>query len=749
MNSSLANETSSLLQDETSPSTLYDAARITDWNSVLQLSQNSPHLASFRCSDNITPLHHVCTRRCPQPHVVQGLIKAHPPALIVCDEHGWTPLHHASRFKAPKEAIRLLLNLYPEYGQWSARRRDNKGRTPLYYALRYDAPSGVVELLLEYMRREDVLEGDAGNSIMELVWDSWATTLDGKKILGSIGKKLEDFDSLIDTDSKGSWEKRVQYAKALRKGMKGKLKDKWKTANLLLRGAFRFPLENEYEEAEENENDSWLNSYCRKQESSEASTSTRKWRVLHATTAVRCHPTLFKIACAIHPEQAREIDTNDLFSRPNGGSDRRTALHFAAENSSNRDSRESRRILLLILAIYPEAASLANPADGRLPLHYLCKNNSKVQWHNDGLREVHDAYPRAALVEDKMGRTPLHHAASIIASRQNPPSPPPGGNGEAQPVQHDASGSIMYELVRIHPNTATIVDNDGKLPLHVVAMAAETWDSSIQALYEMFPVALRRRTSRKAKAQCPIHLVSSNPIARSSLVNAIVKRDPMGATLVDGEGKLPLHIMCEAGKTLNGGLECVYDAYKKAISTEDTNRGWLPLHFTVTLSGVSVELIRNVLNLYPLAAREVDGNGRTALHLIVETSNDWECIEAVFSAYPAAINVEDSRGKVPLIAAALFICDGGSNTRGDNGSEREGDALLIESLSLQPTTSWDGSSTLQYIQGSSSMMSNTAEEMSQPSRSRARRNNRTLRDTSLSELNVIYNLLRAAPHVLN
>jgi len=277
-------------------------------------------------------------------------------------------------------------------------------------------------------------------------------------------------------------------------------------------------------------------------------------------------------------------------------------------------------------------------------------------------------------------------------------------------------------------------------------------------------VALRRRTTRKAKAQCPIHLVSSNPIARGSLVDAIVKRDPMGASLVDGEGKLPLHIICEVGKTWDGGLELVYDAYKKAISTqEDSNRGWLPLHFIVTLPDVSLELIRMVLNLYPQAAMEVDGKGKTPLHLIVESNKDWECIEAVFSAYPDAINVEDLCGKVPLIAAALFICDGGGDIRGTSGGERERDALSIENLSLEPrlglsleptASSFDGSSKLQCIQGSSSTMSNApihvGNELSPPPQScEAERSNPRSRDTSLSELNVLYNLLRAAPHILS
>merc|ERR1739844_47466 len=193
-----------------------------------------------------------------------------------------------------------------------------------------------------------------------------------------------------------------------------------------------------------------------------------------------------------------------------------------------------------------------------------------------------------------------------------------------------------------------------------------------------------------------------------------------------------------------------------AISiAEDNKRRWLPLHFIVTLPDVSVELIRKVLDLYPQAAREVDGNGKTPLHLIVESNKDWECIEAVFSAYPDAINAEDARGKVPLIAAALFICDGSDDMRSSSASsERERDALVIESLSLEPNaSSFDGSSTLQYIQGSSSTMSNTpihiGNEVLPPQSCDAERSNPRSREQSLSELNVLYNLLRAAPHILS
>ena len=38
----------------------------------------------------------------------------------------------------------------------------------------------------------------------------------------------------------------------------------------------------------------------------------RIWRVLHAVSAIKCHHSLFKLASALHPEQARELDQNDL-----------------------------------------------------------------------------------------------------------------------------------------------------------------------------------------------------------------------------------------------------------------------------------------------------------------------------------------------------------------------------------------------------------------------------------------------------
>jgi hypothetical protein len=38
----------------------------------------------------------------------------------------------------------------------------------------------------------------------------------------------------------------------------------------------------------------------------------RKFRILHAISAIKCHHSLFLMATVHHPEQAFEIDKNDL-----------------------------------------------------------------------------------------------------------------------------------------------------------------------------------------------------------------------------------------------------------------------------------------------------------------------------------------------------------------------------------------------------------------------------------------------------
>ena len=63
-----------------------------------------------------------------------------------------------------------------------------------------------------------------------------------------------------------------------------------------------------------------------------------------------------------------------------------TALHLAA--SAPTCGTESKRAMRQLLMLAPETVSIPNPANDCLPLHYLCDNESKQHWVNDGIHRA-------------------------------------------------------------------------------------------------------------------------------------------------------------------------------------------------------------------------------------------------------------------------------------------------------------------------------------------------------------------------
>ena len=261
-------------------SAMHDAARLKDWSRVLEICKQDPAAASYIGPGGMTALHHVCDKRCPDAEVAEAVIRACPDALTSESAKGWLPLHYAGRFKCQKGVVKALLDVDPEKGKVTVSKPDRQRRTPLFYAVRYDAPVGVVPQLL----RADpsvVLSGDQNlQSPLEVIWNDFAEKIEGRRLLHPfIGDTQntatpEDLQTLLQSPSNAE------------------LLKNWNTANIFLKAAFGFPLSEEEELAD---------------------TSGRKWRILHATAAVDCHFTLFHMARALYPEQAQEMDVDDLY----------------------------------------------------------------------------------------------------------------------------------------------------------------------------------------------------------------------------------------------------------------------------------------------------------------------------------------------------------------------------------------------------------------------------------------------------
>mmetsp|Transcript_5974 Transcript_5974/g.7807 ORF Transcript_5974/g.7807 Transcript_5974/m.7807 type:complete len:192 (+) Transcript_5974:77-652(+) len=75
------------------------------------------------------------------------LVDHWPDALMEKTNYGYSPLHVATRKKAPLEVVAFLIDCHPD----SLKMKTNHGHTPLHLACRSQAPLEVVLLLLERM----------------------------------------------------------------------------------------------------------------------------------------------------------------------------------------------------------------------------------------------------------------------------------------------------------------------------------------------------------------------------------------------------------------------------------------------------------------------------------------------------------------------------------------------------------------------------------------------------------------------
>ena len=623
-----------------SSSLIHDAARITDWDQVLRLCKSNPEYARYTGADGWTALHHACNRRCPRPEVVQALIEAYPDALSTEEEKGWLPLHYACRFKCIKEVVHLLLHSYPEKGKAAVAKKDNQGRQPLYYAIRYDAPPGVVGLLLA-VNPAAVLEGDQNDeSPLALVWDNWAEKLEARRIIHSF--MPGGFPEPKDTTEQ-------QRTELLRNRLERqtKLLKRWRQVNVLLKAAFGFPIEEASWDAMDFS------------ESMDTETN-RKWRVLHAAAAVKCHVSLFLLACALHPEQARELDENDLkySSDPmlSGVSTHQTAMHLAA--SSPVGGEAGKTVVHRLLALYREAAHIQDAVDGSLPFHLIVENKHKMDWANHAAILYH-VYPRAVRVPDHHGRLPLHRACAAITHQERD--------------EEYFETSVIMNVLQNNPGAASHVDNNGCLPFHHLAMNAILWDDEVEAVYNANRGAAQVRASAALENRLPLHMASARKESQASLISRIVQSHPRAASTTDRTGKLPLHLACEAGKDWGEGVSTLCEAYPDGIrQAEDNSRGWLPLHIVAFKADSSRAVVAKMVELYPESVEIPDSEGNYPLHLACDAGKLWKSgVDVIFDQCQGVLSSANNAGLLPFHIVALKYC-------GSDGALEEDEREIAE-----------------------------------------------------------------------
>lgn len=631
------------------PSDIHDAARIFNWRVVGELCETRPEGAAYIGEDGWTALHHACNRRCPDADVVEALIRAYPDALLITEDKGWTPLHYACRFKAPRDVVEHLLTLFPEKGRVGVSQPDRRGRMPLYYAVRYDAPPGVVGLLMDVNASAILEEDQNSDSPLALIWDDAAEKLDGLKDIKYIllgdheGANFDVLNRNIGNlyvelqKSSGHLDRTAKVAEARKRlGRKMQVLKRWKKANAFLKAAFGFPTS---EGGDDEEVFAKL-------------VGERTWKILHATSAIKCHPTLFLFAVCLHPEQAFELDNNDLRKMENvykaecensESPSNLTALHLAAD--SNASGETGKLVLTQLISMNPSAASCVD-SEGSTPLHRISGNKHKPDWYLDGVEDVYLCHKGVITTTDANGRLPLHRAAHAITYFSN--------RLDDETV---IAKSKICNLLGEHAAGASHQDNFGCLPLHLVAQNGEAWDAQVQALYDGNPAAVRVRTGVKMKNRLPLHFAAANEGTHISMIKKLIEYNPQAASQADRNGMLPLHLACKAGHSWDV-ISLIHKAYPAAVEQAAQNKkGEYALHMAAASENSDGKLLSELLKLYPHAATLCDGNGQYPMHLACTSGKVWDDgLSSLFEANANAIRCRDKNDLLPLHIVAFRNC---------------------------------------------------------------------------------------------
>jgi ankyrin repeat protein len=177
---------------------------------------------------------------------------------------------------------------------------------------------------------------------------------------------------------------------------------------------------------------------------------------------------------------------------------------------------------------------------------------------------------------------------------------------------------------------------------------------------------VQARAGNLFKKRLPIHLASTNINSQDSLIQKLNQLHPRGASIPDGDGKLPFHLACEIGKDWEtGGVGCTYESFPNAIRQPESNsRGWLPLHMVSACRRSTSFLIEKLVELYPEAAHVPDREGQFPLHLACGAGKSWEGgLKVLFEANASALTTYDKKQQVPFYIAAYLYCRGNPSNR--------------------------------------------------------------------------------------
>ena len=289
-------------------------------------------------------------------------------------------------------------------------------------------------------------------------------------------------------------------------------------------------------------------------------------------------------------------------------------------------------VVSAMVQLYPKSLRVQG-LQGLTPLHMAV---SYPMTTLENIKVILEAYPEAVEVLDEDGSLPIHIAAW-------------GGNfPDSQPV--------IGLLLKQNPSHLSVSDGDNETILSLMAKYGRTSEEAVrfillkddQAVYRFRDdiygntavhdaviasiqqnntvykpfVEYHKELLKKANrlGRLPIHEALQRCCSPTEIVLDLISGFPLGASMRDGQGYLPLHHACNAGvidvRIVQSLLDKSPASVKVQMTASNLDTGPLPLHLALShgeTSGASYATMNAVIDMllrrYPEAAKVKDPHG--------------------------------------------------------------------------------------------------------------------------------------------
>jgi ankyrin repeat protein len=205
--------------------------------------------------------------------------------------------------------------------------------------------------------------------------------------------------------------------------------------------------------------------------------------------------------------------------------------------------------------------------------------------------------------------------------------------------------SIILQYIEQYPDSLSMADDKGHLPLHRVLLNEAASIDITLLLIEKYPAALQHRNHDGDR---PLHIECWHQ-CRSAIISKCIELYPEALSEVTGggSGNLPLHsLLFDESSSVDDAFMMI-DKYPAGLRHQNSY-GYLPTHVE-SMTQCRSAIITKCIEQYPEAVAQSDNDGNFLLHRMLRNeSSSVDDIMMVIEKYPGALKRPDNFGYLPL-----------------------------------------------------------------------------------------------------